>query len=154
MITFLHGSSKLENNRFIGDHSRRMHISFNLVLLSVAVTFFATGVFSAPKANKGITLSSQILGRIIDKQIRFFVQGASSAVAGVLTDKVRKHNQRNPDSAIVYLNYAAVDPALTNENCNFWHFRFDADVDMKMQALTNFMAKQDKVQKVYLIMHS
>ncbi len=89
--------------------------------------------------------------QIVDKQIRFFVQGASSAVAGVLTDKVRKHNQRNPDSAIVYLNYAAVDPALTNENCNFWHFRFDADVDMKMQALTNFMAKQDKVQKVYLI---
>lgn len=79
MITFLHGSSKLENNRFIGDHSRRMHISFNLVLLSVAVTFFATGVFSAPKANKGITLSSQILGRIIDKQIRFFEKSGEGA---------------------------------------------------------------------------
>ena len=44
-----------------------------------------------------------------------------------------------PARKCVYLNYAAVDPALTNEKCSFWHFRFDADSDMKMEALTNFM---------------
>jgi branched-chain amino acid transport system substrate-binding protein len=51
----------------------------------------------------------------------------------------------------LYLNYGAVDPALTNDRCNFWHFRFDADADMKMQALTNYMAKQKGIKKVYLI---
>ena len=54
-------------------------------------------------------------------------------MAGALTEAVLKHNDRNPDSRIMFLNYGAVDPALTNEKCNFWHFRLDADVDMKMQ---------------------
>jgi branched-chain amino acid transport system substrate-binding protein len=49
------------------------------------------------------------------------------------------------------LNYAAVDPALTNEKCSFWHFRFDADADMKMAAMTDVIAKDPKVKKVYLI---
>ena len=62
-----------------------------------------------------------------------------------------KYNERNPGKEVLYLNYAAVDPALTNEKCNFWHFRFDADGDMKMEALTNFMAKQKNIKKVYLI---
>ena len=52
---------------------------------------------------------------------------------------------------MVYLNYAAVDPALTNEKCSFWHFRFDADADMKMAAMTNVIAQDKKIQKVYLI---
>ena len=59
--------------------------------------------------------------------------------------------ERNPGKEVLYLNYAAVDPALTNEKCNFWHFRFDADADMKMAALTDVIAKDSKVKKVYLI---
>ena len=50
-----------------------------------------------------------------------------------------------------FSNYAAVDPVLTNDKCNFWHFRFDADVDMKMQGLTNAMAARKSIKKVYLI---
>ena len=49
------------------------------------------------------------------------------------------------------MNYAAVDPDLTNSKCSFWHFRFDADTTMKMEALTNYMAKDPKIKKVYLI---
>src|SRR5690606_19971295 len=52
---------------------------------------------------------------------------------------------------IVYLNYAAVDPSLTNERCNFWHFRLDINADMKMEALTTYMAKRPEIKKVYLI---
>ena len=62
-----------------------------------------------------------------------------------------KHNERNPGKEIVYLNYAAVDPALTNEKCNYWHFRLDADTTQKMEALTSFMKDQPKVKKVYLL---
>jgi len=77
MITFLHGSSKLENNRFIGDHIRSMRLSLHLVLLSVAAASLVAKVFSTPQAKEQITLSSQILGRIIDKQIRFFEKSSN-----------------------------------------------------------------------------
>ncbi len=89
--------------------------------------------------------------QLVDQKVRFMFQGNSSAVAGALTEAVAKHNERNPEASVLYLNYGAVDPALTNDKCNFWHFRFDADADMKMQALTNFMARQKNIKKVYLI---
>ena len=82
------------------------------------------------------------LKRVIDQDIRYITQGNSSAVAGALLEAVNRHNERNPGKEIVYLNYAAVDPAYTNEKCSFWHFRFDANSDMKMESLTTFMATQ------------
>jgi len=51
----------------------------------------------------------------------------------------------------VFINYAAVDPDLTNSKCSFWHFRMDADTSMKMEALTSFMKDQATVKNVYLI---
>jgi len=86
-----------------------------------------------------------------DQGIRFITQGNGSSVALALSDAVAKHNERSAQKSVLYLNYAAVDPALTNDKCNFWHFRFDADGDMKMQALTNYMAQQKGIKKVYLI---
>ena len=91
------------------------------------------------------------LKRALDDGARYVVQGNGSSVALAITDAVQKHNERNPGKEVVYLNYAAVDPALTNEKCSFWHFRFDADADMKMAAMTDVMARDAKIQKVYLI---
>jgi branched-chain amino acid transport system substrate-binding protein len=91
------------------------------------------------------------LKRVEDEGIRYIAQGNSSAVALALSDAVSKYNTRNPGKEILYLNYAAVDPALTNEKCSFWHFRFDANADMKMEALTALMAKDKNLKKVYLI---
>ncbi|MEM7545912.1 MAG: branched-chain amino acid ABC transporter substrate-binding protein [Pseudomonadota bacterium] len=87
----------------------------------------------------------------IDQGIRFIAQGNSSGVANAITDAVAKHNRRNPDSRVLFLNYAAVDPALTNDKCNFWHFRFDANADIKMDALTDSIAANEDVKKVYII---
>ena len=87
----------------------------------------------------------------IDQGIRFIAQGNSSGVANALTDAINKHNRRNPDDRVLFLNYSAVDPALTNDKCNFWHFRFDANADIKMDALTDVIAKNDAIKKVYLI---
>ena len=87
----------------------------------------------------------------IDQGIRYIVQGNGSAVALALTEAIDKHNRRNPDSRVLFLNYAAVDPALTNEKCNFWHFRFDANADMKMDAMTDVIAEDDSIKKVYVI---
>lgn len=87
----------------------------------------------------------------IDQGIRYIAQGNSSGIAHAITDAVNKHNKRNPDDRVLFLNYSAVDPALTNDKCNFWHFRFDANADIKMDALTDVMAKDDGLKKVYLI---
>jgi branched-chain amino acid transport system substrate-binding protein len=92
-----------------------------------------------------------VLQQAIDQGIRFITQANGSNIAHALTDAVAKHNSRNPDRPVLYLNFGAIDPALTNEKCNFWHFRFDANVDMKLEALTNYMAQQKSIQKVYLI---
>ncbi|SLN40431.1 hypothetical protein TRL7639_02084 [Falsiruegeria litorea R37] len=87
----------------------------------------------------------------IDQGIRFIAQGNSSGVANALTDAINKHNKRNPDKRVLFLNYSAVDPALTNDKCNFWHFRFDANADIKMDALTDVIAGNDEIKKVYII---
>ncbi|HTQ77143.1 MAG TPA: branched-chain amino acid ABC transporter substrate-binding protein [Burkholderiales bacterium] len=91
------------------------------------------------------------LKRVIDAGIRYISQGNGSSVAAALVDAVNRYNERNPGKEIVYLNYAAVDPVLTNEKCSFWHFRFDANSDMKMEALTNWMLPNKNIKKVYLI---
>jgi len=87
----------------------------------------------------------------IDQDYRYIVQGNSSGVALALIDAVNKHNERNPGKEVVFLNQSAVDPDLTNSKCSFWHFRFDANSDMKMEALTAFIEKDPSVKKVYII---
>ncbi|WP_340248525.1 branched-chain amino acid ABC transporter substrate-binding protein [Sulfitobacter pontiacus] len=87
----------------------------------------------------------------IDQGARYIVQGNSSGVANALTEAIDKHNRRNPDSRVLFLNYAAVDPALTNDKCNFWHFRFDANSDIKMDALTDVIVQDKDIKKVYII---
>jgi branched-chain amino acid transport system substrate-binding protein len=87
------------------------------------------------------------LKKALDDGARFIVQGNGSSIAHAITEAVLKHNERNPGKEVLFLNYAAVDPALTNEKCNFWHFRFDADADMKMAAMTDVIAKDSKTSR-------
>ena len=91
------------------------------------------------------------LKKALDEGARYVFQGNGSAVALAISDAVAKHNERNPGKEVLYFNYAAVDPALTNAKCSFWHFRFDSDADMKMAAAVNYIATQPQVKKVYLI---
>ena len=101
---------------------------------------------------KGSTEES--LGQLrsaLDQRIGFVMQGNSSAVAAALVDALNRHNEREPERRAVFLNYSAVDPALTNEKCSFWHFRFDAHADMRLAALTDVLRDDKAVKKVYLI---
>lgn len=95
--------------------------------------------------------SLTLLNEAADQGIRYIAQGNGSSVGLALEDAVSKYNARNPGKEIIYLNFAAVDPAMTNARCDYWHFRFDANSDMKMEALTTFLAKDPNVKKVYLI---
>jgi len=87
----------------------------------------------------------------IDQGIRYVAQGTGSGPAAAIIDFLNKYNERNPGKEVVFINYAAVDPDLTNSKCSYWHFRMDADTSMKMEALTTFMKDQPDIKKVYLI---
>jgi branched-chain amino acid transport system substrate-binding protein len=102
--------------------------------------------------NKGAPAESlNALKLATDAGARYIIQGNGSGVALALIDAINKYNERNPGKELVYLNEAAVDPDLTNSKCSFWHFRFDADTTMKMEALSSFMKDQKDIHKVYIL---
>ena len=94
--------------------------------------------------------SLTLLRKAVDDGIHYVTQGNGSSVAFALADAIAKNNRRAPNQAVMFLNYAAVDPGLTNDKCTWWHFRFDADVDMKMRALSDYLVAQASVKKVYI----
>ncbi|PCH62995.1 MAG: branched-chain amino acid ABC transporter substrate-binding protein [SAR86 cluster bacterium] len=91
------------------------------------------------------------LRRAIGQNMHYVIQGNGSSVGSAIASTLGRHNRRNPEQRLLYLNYAAVDPALSNEDCSFWHFSFDAHAIIKMQALTDLIAQQEDVKKVYII---
>ncbi|MDM0020112.1 branched-chain amino acid ABC transporter substrate-binding protein [Variovorax saccharolyticus] len=95
--------------------------------------------------------TTSALRSAMDQGARYVVQGNGSGPALAIIDALEKNNARNPGKEVLYLNYAAVDPDLTNSKCSYWHFRLDADTSMKMEALTTFMKEQPDVKKVYLL---
>jgi branched-chain amino acid transport system substrate-binding protein len=111
------------------------------------VTFEVTGIDN--KLSPAESLNA--LKSAIDQGVRYIIQGNGSSVALALSDAVSKHNERNPGKEVIYLNDAAVDPDLTNSKCSYWHFRFDADTSMKMEAMSSFMVDQKDIKKVYIL---
>ena len=97
------------------------------------------------------TESLNALKAAIDSGVRYIIQGNGSSVALALSDAITKHNERNPGKEVIYLNDAAVDPDLTNSKCSYWHFRYDADTSMKMEAMSSYMADQKDIKKVYIL---
>ncbi|MGJ7512037.1 branched-chain amino acid ABC transporter substrate-binding protein [Variovorax sp. GT1P44] len=87
----------------------------------------------------------------MDDGARIVLQGNSSATAAALIDAIEKNNERDPARRVLFLNYSAVDPALTNERCSFWHFRFDAHADMRVTALMDVLKDNKALNRVYLI---
>ncbi len=94
--------------------------------------------------------SLNALKAAMDQGVRYIAQGNGSSVAGALIEAVNKHNERNPGKEIIFINYAAVDPDFTNSKCSYWHFRFDADTSMKIEAMTTFMKDDPAIKNVYL----
>ena len=95
--------------------------------------------------------TTSALRSAMDQGARYVVQGNGSGPALAIMDALDKHNTRNKGKEVVYLNYAAVDPDLTNDKCSYWHFRLDADTSMKMEALTTYIKDLPEVKKVYLM---
>ncbi|MDO9218530.1 MAG: ABC transporter substrate-binding protein, partial [Lacisediminimonas sp.] len=87
----------------------------------------------------------------MDDGVNIIAQGNSSAIAAALIDAIDKHNERQPGKRVLFLNYSAVEPSLTNEKCSYWHFRFDAHADMRMAALMEQFKEDQAIKSVYLI---
>ncbi len=92
-----------------------------------------------------------MLRAAVDDGAQVIMQGNSSATAAVLIDAINKHNEREPAKRVLFLNYAAVDPILTNEKCSPWHFRFDAHADMRMTALMDVLKDDKALKSIYII---
>lgn len=87
----------------------------------------------------------------IDKGARYIIHGNGSGVAHAISEAVSRHNAAHPGREVIYVNQAAIDPALTNEKCSYWHFRVDADVSMRMEAVAAFIKETPAIRKVYLL---
>ncbi len=133
------GTNQLKSFQFVAEEFNKKNAS--------GVKFEIIGIDN--KLSPQETTSA--LRSAMDQGARFVVQGNGSGPALAIIDALEKHNARNPGKEVVYLNYAAVDPDLTNSKCSYWHFRLDADTSMKMEAMTTFMKDQSEVKKVYLI---
>lgn len=91
------------------------------------------------------------LQEAIDRGIRIVTQATNSGIALAVEDAVVKHNRRNPDDPVLYLNYGSADPTITRDNCNFYTFRFEAHSGLKQDALTDLIANDQSIKKVYII---
>ena len=101
---------------------------------------------NAMKAEK----TTELLRKAIDDGIRFVTQGGGSSHALNIIKQLEKYNSRNPGKEVLFLNNSAVTTSFTNEDCTFFHFRFDSNVDMKVAGLVSHMSKDKSVKKVYL----
>ena len=133
------GTNQLKSFQFISEEFNKKNAS--------GVKFEIIGIDN--KLSPQETTSA--LRSAMDQGARYVVQGNGSGPALAIIDALEKHYARNPGKEVVYLNYAAVDPDLTNSKCSYWHFRLDADTSMKMEAMTTFIKDHPEVQKVYLI---
>lgn len=105
-----------------------------------------------PFDNKGSPQETLVaLKAATDAGIRIVVQGNGSGAAAALIDGINKWNARNPDKSVLYLNYGSVDPTLTNEKCSFWHFRFDANSEMRLEAMTNYISTDKQIKRIFII---
>jgi len=105
-----------------------------------------------PLDNKQSPTETQLqFRRAISDDLHIIFQGNSSAVASTLSQTISRHNRRNPEQEVLQINYSAVDPILTEDNCSFWHFRFDAHANMKLDILTDFIAADEDIKSMYII---
>jgi len=92
----------------------------------------------------GPTGAADKLKAAIADGVQMVVQGASSAIAGQISDDVRKHNMRNPGKELVFFNMGAEALELTGDKCQFYHFRFAPNSQVRTKTLVVAM-KEAKV---------
>ncbi|MGB3719572.1 MAG: branched-chain amino acid ABC transporter substrate-binding protein [Proteobacteria bacterium] len=100
----------------------------------------------------GTTGAADKFKQAVADGVHIVLQGASSAIAGQITEDVRKHNIRNPGKEVMFINLGAEALELTGDKCHFYHFRFTTTAPMRVNALVNAMKKAGELgTRVYSI---
>ncbi|THJ35662.1 branched-chain amino acid ABC transporter substrate-binding protein [Lampropedia aestuarii] len=136
------GSNQLKSYQYIADYFNS-HPDIN----PAGVKFEVIGMDNKLSPQE----TASLLRGVIDQDIRYVVQGNGSGASLAIIEALERHNARNPGKEVMFLNYAGVDPDLTNSKCNYWHFRLDADTSMKMKAMTDYIKDLPEVKKVFLL---
>jgi len=103
-----------------------------------------------PYDNKGQPAEALInMQKMVDDGISIMLNCGPSNVASALIAAVDKHNERNKDRRILFLNCGGLAPELTNEQCSYWHFRSSAHAGMQAEIMVRSLPKT--ITKVYLI---
>jgi branched-chain amino acid transport system substrate-binding protein len=80
------------------------------------------------------------------------IQGSSSAVAGQITEDVRKYNLRNRGNEVVYINVGGAAMELTGAKCHDYHFRMTPNAEIIVNALLEGMKEDGALgENVYAI---
>ena len=133
------GTNQLKTTQYLAEEFNKKNLS--------GVKFEIIGIDNklSPQETTSALRSAQ------DQGARYIMQGNGSGPALAIIDAIEKNNARNPGKELLFMNYAAVDPDLTNSKCSYWHFRLDADTSMKMEALTTYLKDQADLKKVYIL---
>ncbi len=105
-----------------------------------------------PLDDKGTT--GQALNNLelaIQQGIRYLTQGNNPEISVALAKAIDAHNMKNPNRAVLFLNYGAGAVELNDEQCSYWHFRFDASIAMKMQTLIAAIPDNGSVKTIFLL---
>jgi len=92
-----------------------------------------------------------VLKTLEDQGIRFVFGTAGSNVGISISDAIAKHNTRNPDDRLLFLNYGSLASEMTNELCNFWHFRFGPNADMQVLGMLRYLTQEKTIRSIYLL---
>jgi branched-chain amino acid transport system substrate-binding protein len=86
--------------------------------------------------------ASEKFKQAVADRVHVVFQGSSSAVAGQISEDVRKHNLRNKGKEIIYINVGAFASELTGPKCHFHSFRLTATAPMIVNALVKVMKEE------------
>jgi len=103
-----------------------------------------------PMDNKGQPAEAIInMQKMVDEGIQIMLNCGPSNVASALIGAVDKNNERNKDRRILFVNCGGLAPELTNEQCNYWHFRFSMHAGQQSEIMVRAIPKN--IKKVYVL---
>lgn len=91
------------------------------------------------------TQASDKVKEAIDNGAHIIVQAGASSISGQISEDVRKHNIRNPQKPVMYLNLGGEALELTGPKCNFYTFRLAPTASMRIGALLDVLQKNNQL---------
>lgn len=131
----------------------RSAVRYELDKLNAAGGFKGDAVVLSEYDNQGgpVGAADRVKAAIADGA-RIIIQGSSSAVAGQISEDVRKHNLRNRGKEVLYINLGGEAMELTGEKCHFHHVRTSPNAAIRFQTIAKGMKELGLIgDKAYAI---